>query len=78
VCESADFLATGRHLPLETHALLSIMSAGAYGHVMASNYNARPRPPELVVDGEKVHLARPRETLAALFAEEQLLPADAH
>ncbi len=76
VCESADFLATGRHLPLETHALLSIMSAGAYGHVMASNYNARPRPPELVVDGEKVHLARPRETLAALFAEEQLLPTD--
>lgn len=76
VCESADFLATGRCLPLAPHALLSIMSAGAYGHVMASNYNARPRPPELVVDGEHIHLARPREALAALFAEEQLLPPD--
>ena len=74
VCESADFLATGRELALTEGALVAILSAGAYGHVMASNYNARPRPPELLVDGAVVHVARPRETVAELFATERLLP----
>ena len=73
VCESADFLATGRALRLNAGSLVAILSAGAYGHVMASNYNARPRPPELLVDGAEVHVARPRETVEALFASERRL-----
>jgi diaminopimelate decarboxylase len=52
------------------------MCAGAYGYVMASNYNARPRPPEVLVDGTVVHLARPRERIEDLFATERLLPDD--
>lgn len=76
VCESADFLASGRALRLREDSLLAIMSAGAYGQAMASNYNARPRPPELMVDGQRVHLVRPREEIASLFASEHLLPKD--
>ena len=74
VCESADFLANGRALQLEPGALVALLSAGAYGQVMASNYNARPRPPELMVDGRHVHVARPRERVEELFASEQRLP----
>ena len=74
VCESADFLASGRALRLREESLLAIMSAGAYGQVMASNYNARPRPPEVMVDGAHMHLVRPREALADLYASEHLLP----
>ena len=76
VCESADFLASGRKLRLREDSLLAIMSAGAYGQAMASNYNARPRPPEVMVDGQAVHLVRPREEVSSLFASEQLLPKD--
>ena len=73
VCESADFLAHGRDLTLLPTSQLALMNAGAYGFAMASNYNARPRPPEIVVDGAKVHEVRPRETFAALMAGESLL-----
>lgn len=76
VCESADFLASDRKLRLREGSLLAIMSAGAYGQAMASNYNARPRPPEVMVDGRAVHMVRPREEVSALFASEQLLPKD--
>jgi diaminopimelate decarboxylase len=76
VCESADFLATDRPLRIAAGARLAIMCAGAYGHVMASNYNARPRPPEVMVDGEQVHLVRARETVPALYSGEALLPDD--
>ena len=54
VCESADFLAKDRNLPtLDSGDLLAIFSAGAYGMVMASNYNTRPRAAEILVDGEE-------------------------
>ena len=76
VCESGDFLASDRPLRLQEGSLLAIMCAGAYGYVMASNYNARPRPPEVLVDGTVVHLARPRERIEDLFATERLLPDD--
>jgi diaminopimelate decarboxylase len=74
VCESADFLAHDRDLALAAGDLLAVRDAGAYGFVMSSNYNARPRACEVVVDGARVHLARPRETLADLYAREVMLP----
>ena len=74
VCESVDFLAQARRLRLVPGARVAIMCAGAYGHVMASNYNARPRPPEVMVDGDRIHLVRPRESIPALYSGEALLP----
>jgi diaminopimelate decarboxylase len=53
---------------------LAVLSAGAYGMTMASNYNTRPRAAELMLDGEQVHLVRERESAAELFARERLLP----
>lgn len=76
VCETADFLGHDRELALVPGDLLAVRSAGAYGFAMASNYNARPRPPEILVDGERVHLARRRETAADLMAGEEVLPDD--
>ncbi len=76
VCETADFLGRERPLALEPGDLLAVRSAGAYGFVMASNYNTRPRPPELLVDGEVVHLVRRRETLDEMLAGERTLPED--
>ncbi|MCC5859197.1 MAG: diaminopimelate decarboxylase [Ectothiorhodospiraceae bacterium] len=73
VCETGDFLGKDRELALEPGDLLAVRSAGAYGFVMASNYNTRPRPPELLVDGDEVHLIRQRETLEALMAGERPL-----
>ena len=63
VCESGDFFALDREMP-EVHKgdLLAIMSAGAYGFVMASNYNSRPFPAEALVHGDKVSLIRERQT----------------
>lgn len=75
VCESGDFLGHGRNLAIESGDLLAIMSAGAYGMTMSSNYNTRPRAAEILVDGSKVHVARQRETVAELFALEAVLPA---
>lgn len=74
VCESADFLAHERALTLSPGARLALMNAGAYGFVMASNYNTRPRPPEVLVDGDSVHEIRPRERMADLFGMERPLP----
>ncbi|HUL92760.1 MAG TPA: diaminopimelate decarboxylase [Burkholderiales bacterium] len=74
VCESADFLAKERTLSVAVGDLLAIMSAGAYGMAMSSNYNSRPRPPEVMVDGAKPWLVRERERTESLFASERLLP----
>jgi diaminopimelate decarboxylase len=74
ICESGDFLGHGRSLALAEGDLLAILSAGAYGMVMSSNYNTRPRAPEVMVDGSRLHLIRRRENVAALFAEESMLP----
>lgn len=74
VCESADFLAKQRSLAVAVGDLLVIMSAGAYGMAMSSNYNSRPRPPEIMVDGAKPWLVRERERTESLFASERLLP----
>jgi diaminopimelate decarboxylase len=74
VCESADFIARDRVLALGAGDLLAIMSAGAYGMSMSSNYNSRPRAAEVMVDAGTTHLIRPREQIDALFASERLLP----
>ncbi|GHC34525.1 diaminopimelate decarboxylase [Aidingimonas halophila] len=76
VCETGDFLGKDRHLAIAANDLLAVRSAGAYGFVMASNYNSRPRPPEIMVDGRQVHLVRQRERLETLWAGESLLPPD--
>lgn len=73
VCETADFLGRDRELALAEGDLLAVRSAGAYGFVMASNYNARPRPPEILVDGGAVHEVRARETIADLMRGERRL-----
>ena len=72
VCESGDFLAKDRALPpLDRGALLATFSAGAYGMVMASNYNTRPRAAEILVDGSRAIVARRRETLDDLIEQER-------
>ena len=72
VCETADFLARDRKLALAEGDLLAIMSSGAYGFVMSSNYNSRLRAPEILVDGANAHLVRRRETLDDILALESL------
>jgi len=74
ICESGDFLAHGRHLALAPGDLLAIGAAGAYGHVMSSNYNSRPRACEVIVDDSRTHLVRRREDVADLMRDESLLP----
>jgi diaminopimelate decarboxylase len=74
VCESGDFLGHDRELALAEGDLLAILSAGAYGMAMSSNYNTRPRVAEVMVDGAAAHLIRRRETVAELLAPESLLP----
>jgi diaminopimelate decarboxylase len=74
VCESGDFLGHDRELGIEAGDLLAVVSAGAYGAVMSSNYNTRPRAPEVMVDGDKFQVVRRRETVAELFASESILP----
>ena len=73
VCESADVLGTDRALALREGDLLAALSTGAYGMVMASNYNSRPRPPEVLVDSGRALLVRERESAASLFAGERRL-----
>ena len=71
ICESTDRIASGRKVPpLRRGDLLSIFSCGAYGMVMASQYNAVPRPPEVLVDGSRFAIIRRRETYDDLFAAE--------
>ena len=74
VCESGDFLGHDRTLNLAEGDLLAIMSAGAYGMSMASNYNTRGRAVEIMVHGDECHVIRQREEIADLFALESLLP----
>ncbi|WP_449394252.1 diaminopimelate decarboxylase [Devosia riboflavina] len=69
VCETGDYLAKGRTIPgVKEGDLLSIMSAGAYGAVMASTYNSRPLIPEVLVDGARWHVIRPRKSIEELLA----------
>jgi len=71
VCESGDFFARDRELArVEERDLLAILDAGAYGMALASNYNTRPRPPEILVRGKSVKLIRRRETVHELYAAE--------
>lgn len=74
VCESGDFLGHDRDLALAEGDLLAIMSAGAYGMSMSSNYNTRARAAEVMVDETICHLIKKRETIADLFAGENVLP----
>ncbi|HEX9178964.1 MAG TPA: diaminopimelate decarboxylase [Burkholderiales bacterium] len=74
VCETGDFLGHGRRLAVAPGDLVAVLSAGAYGMSMSSNYNTRPRAAEVLVDGAHAHLARRRESVAELFSLEQRLP----
>jgi len=74
VCETGDFLGKNRALKLAVGDLLAIRSSGAYGFSMSSNYNSRPRVPELMVDGDQTYLIRERESIAQLWSGEHLLP----
>ena len=72
VCESTDFLAKDRNLTLEKGDYIAIMTAGAYGFVLSSNYNSRPRVPEIMVGGNKHSMIRKRETIDSLYENESL------
>jgi diaminopimelate decarboxylase len=74
VCESGDFLGRNRELRITENDLLAVLSAGAYGMSMSSNYNTRPRVAEVMVDGDHVYLVRAREKIEDLFALENPLP----
>ncbi len=74
ICETGDFLGKDRDLNIEPGDLLAVRSAGAYGFAMSSNYNSRPRAAEVMVDGDRFHVVRRRETVAELYAGESLLP----
>jgi diaminopimelate decarboxylase len=74
VCESGDFLGHDRMLAVEEGDLLAILSAGAYGMTMSSNYNSRPRAAEVMIDGKQMHLVRKREEISQLYAGEKTLP----
>jgi len=79
VCETGDFFAHNRALPaVAPGSLLAILTAGAYGFALSSNYNSRPRPCELLVDGTNVRTARQRETLEALVQGEEAFTANPH
>ncbi len=76
ICESGDFFAKDREIPRPRRGdLLAVMSAGAYGFTMASNYNSHPRPPEILVDGDHYYVVRARETLEDLIRGETIPPA---
>jgi diaminopimelate decarboxylase len=73
VCETSDLFAAGRPLPeLKSGDLVAILSAGAYGAVMASDYNARPAAPEVLVSAAQWGIVRPRETYADLIAKDRI------
>jgi len=75
VCETADYLGQQRRLRLEEQDLLAILTTGAYSFSMSSNYNSRPRPAEVLIDGSKIQLIRQRETVEDLYALEKI-PTD--
>jgi len=74
VCETGDFLGKSRELSLNQGDLLAMFGAGAYGFTMSSNYNSRGRAPEIMVDGDRAHLIRERETFADIIRGETCLP----
>lgn len=73
ICETGDFLAKGRDLSLSQGDYLALMSAGAYGFTMSSNYNSRPRVAEVMVSGDQHNLVRERETINDLFDKESIV-----
>ena len=74
ICETGDFLGHKRDLAITSKSLLAVLSAGAYGMSMSSNYNSRPRAAEVLVDGNVAHLVRKREELTQLYAGEKIIP----
>jgi len=74
ICETGDFLGKEREFSLEAGDVLAVMGAGAYGFVMASNYNTRGRAAEIVVDGDQAHVVRQREVVSELWVLESLVP----
>jgi len=74
VCESGDFFARERELPLvDSGDLIAVMSAGAYGFVMASNYNSRPRAAEVLINGAEVHVIRERDSFEDIIRNEKIV-----
>lgn len=73
VCETGDFFGHAREMAVDKGDALAVMSAGAYGMSMSSNYNTRPRAAELMVDGAVAHLVRERETVRQLYASEKIV-----
>ncbi|TNC98002.1 MAG: diaminopimelate decarboxylase [Gallionellaceae bacterium] len=73
ICETGDFIGRGREMPVEQGDVLAVMSAGAYGMSMSSNYNTRPRAAEVMVDHAQTHVIREREKVSQLFAAEKIL-----
>jgi diaminopimelate decarboxylase len=73
ICETGDFLGKARELAIEQGDLLAVLSAGAYGFTMSSNYNSRPRIAEVMVDGNSFQVVRKRETIEQLFENECIL-----
>ena len=73
VCETGDFLGKDRELNLLAGDFLAVMSSGAYGFTMSSNYNSRPRAAEIMVDGNNAHVIRQRESISDLTLGEQLI-----
>ena len=74
VCESGDFFARERDLPaVDSGDLIAVMSAGAYGFVMASNYNSRPRAAEVLVNGAEVHVIRDRDSFEDIIRNEKIV-----
>ncbi len=73
ICETGDFIGRARELGITAKSLLAVLSTGAYGMSMSSNYNTRPRAAEVIVDGSIVHLVRDRESIPQLFAGEKLI-----
>jgi diaminopimelate decarboxylase len=75
ICESGDFFAKDREMTRPQRGdLLAVMSAGAYGFTMASNYNSHPKPPEILVDGDLYHVVRARESFEDLIRGETIPP----
>ncbi|MBA4381277.1 MAG: diaminopimelate decarboxylase [Sideroxydans sp.] len=74
ICETGDFIGRGREMPVEQGDVLAVMSAGAYGMSMSSNYNTRPRAVEVMTNRSQIHVIREREEVAQLFDAEKILP----
>ena len=73
ICETGDFIGHAREMAIKPQSLLAVLSAGAYGMSMSSNYNTRPRAAEVMVDGSNVHLIRERETVEQLYSGEKVI-----